>query len=610
MLKCPLSVTVLTVSCLALGCGHSNNNNKTNAGTFGNAAAEGGAPSQMPTVQQPDCSPTSTDWPMFGQNVCNTASQASAGGINITSAANLTTKWVYDKSAGAAGDVSATPAVVGGSVYFPDWGGMINRLDAASGSVVWSKSVGDVLTALGKPGNLGGFVSRDTPLVTQGLVIFGTVRDPPQVITSGGTGAYLVAISQDTGTAKWATNLELHPAGVITGSPVLDGNTLYIGVASQEEYGGIAKTFGINYQCCSFRGSAAAVDVLSGNIVWQTHTISDALFYSGASAPEGGVPFGTGMADPTAFLDAAPPPMPSGYTGVSIWSSTPVIDRKRKQVIFTSGDNYQIPTGGSGTPDGNWVDSVIALDEATGKLKWVKQLPNGGKGPSDAFAIGVSTGPDSDFGAGANLFTAMVNGAPKDLVGAGQKSGVYFALDADTGEIVWQTNIGPGGGVGGIQWGTATDGIRIYTGNNNGRGASLTLMGNGSNAGQQVTTGTWTALDTASGDILWQTPTPALSTPVSGATVNGPVTVVNGVLFGGSMDSAGTMAALNAATGDVLWQYQCGGTVYGGPAIAGGVVYWGCGYPGTAGGGQIIAKRPLGFGTSTTKGALYAFSAP
>jgi polyvinyl alcohol dehydrogenase (cytochrome) len=119
------------------------------------------------------------------------------------------------------------------------------------------------------------------------------------------------------------------------------------------------------------------------------------------------------------------------------------------------------------------------------------------------------------------------------------------------------------------------------------------LAGNG----PMTTTGAWAALDTATGAFLWQVPDPAMAMPLRGASVNGPVAVVNGVLFGGSMDAQGTMFALDAATGDVLWQFQSGGTVYGGPAIAGGVVYWGSGYP--------SAIRPLGFGTSSNK--LYAF---
>jgi polyvinyl alcohol dehydrogenase (cytochrome) len=131
----------------------------------------------------------------------------------------------------------------------------------------------------------------------------------------------------------------------------------------------------------------------------------------------------------------------------------------------------------------------------------------------------------------------------------------------------------------------------------------FTLMGKGKYAGMSVSTGIWSAIDPGSGNILWQIPNPALPNgTLNGASCNGPVAATNGVLFAGSMDSNGTMYALNATTGDVLWQFQSGGTVYGGPAIANGVVYWGCGYPNGLGAGA----RPLGFGSTCHK--LYAFA--
>jgi polyvinyl alcohol dehydrogenase (cytochrome) len=77
------------------------------------------------------------------------------------------------------------------------------------------------------------------------------------------------------------------------------------------------------------------------------------------------------------------------------------------------------------------------------------------------------------------------------------------------------------------------------------------------------------------------------------------VSVVNGVVFGGSMDPQGTMFAFDAATGAVLWSFASGATVYGGPAIgADGTVYWGNGYPNS---GRLL------FGTPG--GTLYAFRA-
>jgi polyvinyl alcohol dehydrogenase (cytochrome) len=536
---------------------------------------------------------------MFGQNICNTASQEIAGGIAKDTVGKLTVAWTY-KAAGA--DVSATPAVVGGSVYFPDWSGKINRLDALTGKVTWSKDVAALLTSAGYPGSLGGWVSRGTPLVTNGLVIFGTVRDPPNVITQPGAGSYLVAIDQDTAAVKWVTLLDTHLASVVSGSPVLDSEKgmLFIGVASQEEYGGLASAFGVPYTCCSFRGSAVAVDVSTGMIKWKTSTITDDLFYGDAGVPEAG-PVDAGPPD-------AAPASVQGFAGDAIWSSTPVIDRANNQLIVTTGDNYKMTSPSAvGVIPGNWVDSIVALDLGTGMVNWVDQLPGGGTATSDAFSTGgmYSGGIDSDFGAGAQLFTATVNGAPEELVGAGQKSGVYFAVNAKTGKEVWKTKVGPGGGVGGIHWGTATDGVRVYMQNNNTSGMSLTLMG--PNGGGKTTTGTWTALDTATGNVVWQAADPAPPKAPSTVTVNGPVTVVNGVMFGGSMDAAGTMVALDASNGSVLWKFQSGGTVYGGPAIAGGMVFWGSGYPG---GGLLTAKRPLGFGAPSTKGQLFAFKVP
>ena len=59
------------------------------------------------------------------------------------------------------------------------------------------------------------------------------------------------------------------------------------------------------------------------------------------------------------------------------------------------------------------------------------------------------SGPDHDFGSGPNLYTVMDDnmGRSRDLLGAGQKSGMYWALDPDTGEVVWGTQVGPSGGV-------------------------------------------------------------------------------------------------------------------------------------------------------------------
>jgi polyvinyl alcohol dehydrogenase (cytochrome) len=63
--------------------------------------------------------------------------------------------------------------------------------------------------------------------------------------------------------------------------------------------------------------------------------------------------------------------------------------------------------------------------------------------------------PDYDLsGSGANLL--------KDVVVFGQKSGFLWAFDPEDGAMRWATSVGPGGIFGGIEWGTATDGKNIY----------------------------------------------------------------------------------------------------------------------------------------------------
>jgi polyvinyl alcohol dehydrogenase (cytochrome) len=125
--------------------------------------------------------------------------------------------------------------------------------------------------------------------------------------------------------------------------------------------------------------------------------------------------------------------------------------------------------------------------------------------------------------------------------------------------------VGPGSSGGGIKWGSATDGHRIYVAVANAAHEAYPLI-----SGITIESGAWSALDVKSGKILWQTadPVAALDT--------GAVSVANGVLFAPSF--SGNMHALDANTGKILWTFYSGGAVIGGPSIVNGVVYWGSGY--------------------------------
>ena len=48
-------------------------------------------------------------------------------------------------------------------------------------------------------------------------------------------GANVISVDRETGALRWITQVETHPAAVITGSPVVFDGVVYIGVSSNEE---------------------------------------------------------------------------------------------------------------------------------------------------------------------------------------------------------------------------------------------------------------------------------------------------------------------------------------------------------------------------------------
>src|SRR5215469_3818658 len=464
------------------------------------------------------------DWPMFGQNVSNTASTTSPGNsMSPATIGNLKPKWIFTTR----GDVSARAAVVNGVVYFPDWGGNIWAVNANNGRLVWGHQLSDY-------GLAPGTISRTSPAVVDGIVYIGT-----QYNTSGPTG-WLLAINAGNGNLMWKTQpITSNPFPVITGSPVVANGVVYVPMTSNEEFA--AAQGSQNYHCCSVSGSVVAVNAATGAVIWSFNTV------------------------------------PAGYSGGAVWGSNPVLDPARNTVYVGTGNNYGVPTdpayvacinnGGTRTTcqsPNNHADSIVALDMSTGVLKWATRLETwdqpGVTDGSDFWNVDCfvtktncpsAPGPDYDFGSAPNEITYQTANGPKTIIGAGQKSGIYYALDPDTGATLWQTQVGPGSSLGGMEWGSATDGTRIYVAIANG---SFLPYAAGS-------AGSWAALDPAKeGAILWQVPDP------NGAMDLGPMAVANGVVYASSMGgpasaTAPTMFALDATNGNTLWSFAAGSSV-------------------------------------------------
>jgi len=477
------------------------------------------------------------EWPMFGQNWNNTANGLTLA-VGPGNVGKLKPKWVFKTQ----GDVSARAAVVGGSVYFPDWGGYLHRVNARTGTAVWSKNL---VTDYGLTPASGSVkvVSRTTPAIDDDILYLGS--------QTTASGAYLLAINTKDGSLRWKVQLDPHPLAIDSSSPVVFDDVVYTGVASLEE--GVAAN--PQYPCCSFRGSVVALSARTGAVIWRHYTV------------------------------------PPGYTGGSVWSSSVIPDVFRGQLYITTGNNYATPTGEDFvncvkertlteelvtdclSPDDE-VDSMVALDLKKGTVRWSHRL----WGQDDwnvSCIVGFQSGqgncpnpqgPDYDFASGANLFTLNTRHGWRTLLGAGQKSGTYTVLDPDTGRLVWATAVGPGSSLGGMEWGSATDGKRIYVAIANLYGIPYNNSG---------TAGSWSALDPQTGKILWQTPDP------NGAIDLGPVTVANDVVYVGSMGGAPdarNMFGLDARTGQIKWSFAAGGSVNAGASIVNDTLYWGSGY--------------------------------
>ena len=480
-------------------------------------------------MAQTDTTAGPGEWRIAGQNLSNTRGQGTESQIGISNVGQLATRWVFETGA----DVSATPTVAGNAVYFPDWAGNLFAVNAHTGQLLWSRQISDY-------NGRSGSISRVSPAVFANELIFGDNVKSSAVHD----GAHVMAVDRNTGAMLWITQVDAHPAAVITGSPVFNGSVVYIGVSSNEE--GLATDPA--YPCCTFRGSVVALDAVTGAILWKTFVVPDNKGQTNA------------------------------YSGGAIWQP-PAIDPVRGSLFIGTGNNYTVPQSvltcqqdavAAGNPNAvctsadDHFDAALALDLNTGAIKWSM-----GVMAFDAWTVAClsslkaihcpqPSGPDFDLGgSGPNLLSNMV--------GFGQKSGTFWAMNPDTGTILWAAKVGPGSTLGGIEWGTATDGSRIYVAITNADHIALSLPD-----GTSTTAGSWAALDASTGKVVWQIADPL------GALDLGSLTVANGVLYAPSF--SGFVYGLNALTGKVLFQFNTGGSVIDGPSIVDGSVYWGSGY--------------------------------
>ncbi|MGB5810533.1 MAG: PQQ-binding-like beta-propeller repeat protein [Polyangiales bacterium] len=424
-----------------------------------------------------DVAPSGSDWPTFGHDLQHTRSNPTENTIGVDNVADLELVWEHRGV-----EVSSTPSIVDGVVYFADWSGLLYARKAIDGSEVWTSDNG-------------------------GIGITASLAVGPDTIFIGDRQAVLHSIDRDTGEFRWSAQLDAHPSANLTGSPIPVDDIVIVGVSSGE--------LGSEKEDYTFRGSIVAVGQSDGVERWRVYVSQD---------------------DET-----------SG-AGVSVWS-TPSIDIERQLMFIGTGQSYEQPAGPMS-------DSLIAIDYVTGEVAWVRQYTE-----NDVYRLfmPIPKGPDADIGAAPNLF--RIGG--RDVVGVGDKGGVYAVFDRATGEPVWRTKLGPGSHLGGIMAPAAYAEGTLFVATNlwpSGFDSSIAFV---PDFDLPENTSELIALDATDGSELWRTP---VSSPTIGGAMH-----ANGVVYSGH--TLGMAQAFDASDGRVLWQDRVGDTLASGQVVSDGMLF-------------------------------------
>jgi quinohemoprotein ethanol dehydrogenase len=240
----------------------------------------------------------------------------------------------------------------------------VYAVDLATGKIAWKADV-------------GGGPSRGGLAVGGGMVFVGAIAGEP----------ILAAINEKTGEVLWKAPLAPasgEPTGQASGAPLYADGVVSIG--TNADYG--------------YRGQVVAFDAKTGKEAWR--------FYV---APSPGQPGSeTWPSNNNAWL----------HGGGAVWLDG-VYDAKQGVQVYVTG-NAVPQYGGEYRPGDNlYTDSIVALDNKTGKVRWYYQMVH-----HDIWEADIAEAPV--------LFDATVNGKARKGVGAMRTDGHLFMVDRTTGK--------------------------------------------------------------------------------------------------------------------------------------------------------------------------------
>ncbi|NKB32691.1 MAG: PQQ-binding-like beta-propeller repeat protein [Pseudomonadales bacterium] len=335
---------------------------------------------------------------------------AAQAGLTTADFSNLELAWAI--AFPATSGLRAAPVIIGDTIFYSATdSGRVFALDTNSGCAKWVYEPGTRLRSSMAYSVIDG----------QGMLVF---SDMPGMIH---------AINAENGEAIWVASGQAdNNQGMLTGTPVFHEDRVIVPVSGS----GVITGGNPNYECCENHGAVTALNVRTGEKLWEYHTMPAAEY--------------TGQESATRVKQRGP-------SGAPIWT-TPTIDAERSQIYVTTGENTSHPTT-------NTSDAIIALDLETGEEKWVFQaLANDmwnfgcSAGGPNCIILDDSNSVDYDFGGPA----VLVDTGDRELLIAGQKSGDIWALDPVSGQLIMNQRVGEGTALGGNHWGIAVDSERAF----------------------------------------------------------------------------------------------------------------------------------------------------
>ena len=444
-------------------------------------------------------------WNGWGNDLANTRFQtAEHAKLTPDEVPKLELQWAFAFPGETIAE--SQPSVVEGRLFVGSRSGTVYALDAKTACVHWQ-------------------FNADAPVKTS--VVVGAIKVAGKERLAaffGDLSGIAYAVDAANGELIWRRRVDEFPASRLMGSFSLADGQLYVPVTASESTL-VAATDAV---CCVFRGSVVSLDPATGSERWRRYTIEEEPKKTGENA-QGNVSFG-----------------PSGAT---IWSA-PTYDSVSGVIYVGTGENASHPATKTS-------DAILAIDVRTTEIRWSYQGLAGDAwnmscGTADRTNCPSDPGLDYDMGSSPSLVT-LANG--RRVLLAAQKSGVVHALDPDAnGELLWRRKVAEGGILGGIEWGPANDGEKVYVALGDARWNTPDLLDPRLRLDAKKGGGV-VALNLIDGTVAWRAPAIECgSRPMCSPAQTAAVTAIPGVVFAGGM--SGHLRAFDADSGKVIWTYD------------------------------------------------------